>query len=69
MPSGGFLTQVSEAVALRPGEQVEGLLYRGAAQREQIADPFQFGALLPGWPPAAIVRTLQYHGGHALQGV
>ena len=65
--SAWLLTQVPELVALRPGEQVEGLLYRGAPQGEQITDALQLGALLPGRAPAAIVWTLQYHGGHALQ--
>ena len=55
-----------ELLALRPGEQVQGLLNGGAAQGEQIADSLQLGALLPGWPPAAVVRALQYHRRHTL---
>ena len=60
-------TQVPVLLALRPGEQVEGLLDGGAPQGQQVADAVQLGALLRGRPPAAVVGALQNHGRHALR--
>ena len=61
-------TQAGGSLLGSPVQQEEGLLQRGSAQGQQVADTLEAGPRLHLGLPLAVERALQHHAGNALQG-